>query len=91
MLIKARPDVKYSLIKEMMLRDNNMLKITWLCDIAGVSRSGYYRWCSSEESRKHKEDQDINDFESILNAYNYRGYAKGARGIYMRLGKAFTK
>jgi len=85
MLIKARPDVKYSLIKEMMLRDNNMLKITWLCDIAGVSRSGYYRWCSSEESRKHKEDQDINDFESILNAYNYRGYAKGARGIYMRL------
>ena len=85
MLIKAKPDVKYSLIREMMLRDNNMLKITWLCDIAGVSRSGYYRWCSAEELRKRKEEQDINDFELILNAYNYRGYAKGARGIYMRL------
>ena len=28
---------------------------------------------------------EVHDFETILEAYKYRGYAKGARGIYMRL------
>ena len=31
------------------------------------------------------EEQDMADFQRILKAYNYRGYAKGARSIHMRL------
>jgi transposase InsO family protein len=62
-----------------------MLNISKLCDIAGVSRSGYYRWLSSGPSRAQRDEQDRMDFELILEAYNFRGYAKGARGIYMRL------
>lgn len=42
MEIEAAPWVKYSIIQAMTLRDNNMLNISWLCEIAGVSRSGYY-------------------------------------------------
>ena len=30
-------------------------------------------------------EQDCRDFELILQAYNHRGYKKGARSIYMRL------
>ena len=56
-----------------------------LCEIAGVSRSGYYNWVNSEGNRIQKEKQDRADFELILAAYNHRGYDKGARGIYMRL------
>lgn len=56
-----------------------------LCEIANVSRSGYYNWVASEENRNLKEEQDRKDFEIILIAYNYKGYNKGARGIYMRL------
>lgn len=56
-----------------------------MCKLSGVSRSGYYNWKRSESSRNRREIQDRDDFELILNAYNYRGYAKGARGIYMRL------
>ena len=56
-----------------------------LCDIAKVSKSGYYNWVASESNRQKKEDQDRKDFDLILEAYNYKGYNKGARGIYMRL------
>ncbi|WP_417168693.1 IS3 family transposase [Terrihalobacillus insolitus] len=61
------------------------MNIKWLCDIAQVSRSGYYSWLGQEEKRKEREKQDRTDFELILEAYQYRGYAKGSRGIYMRL------
>ena len=54
-----------------------------LCDIAGVSRSGYYRWLKAADVREAKEQQDREDFEKVLKAYNQRGYSKGARGIYM--------
>lgn len=69
----------------MIERDNNMLNISWLCETAGVWRSGYYRWINSVDSRNVKEEQDKKDFELILEAYKFRGYDKGSRGIHMRL------
>ena len=83
--IQAAPEVKFALIREATLRDNNLLKISKLCEISGVSRSGYYNWCASESSRNVREDSDRQDFQLILEAYRYRGYDKGARGIHMRL------
>lgn len=56
-----------------------------LCEIAHVSRSGYYNWVNSKDMRDKKESHDQKSFELILQAYQYRGYDKGARGIYMRL------
>lgn len=44
--IQAPAEVKFALIQEATLRDDNLLKISALCDIAGVSRSGYYNWIS---------------------------------------------
>lgn len=85
MMIKAKPDVKFQMIKEMVTRDDNLLNIRWLCEIAGVSRSGYYRWLKAESVRKAREAQDKADFELIMKAYRYRGYDKEARGIHMRL------
>lgn len=68
---------------------NNQLSITFLCDTAGVSRSGYYSWLRSKNDpdsyKNQKEVQDRKDFEMILAAYNHRGYDKGRRGIHMRL------
>ena len=83
--IQAAPEVKFALIREATLRDHNLLKISKLCEISGVSRSGYYNWCASEESRNVREDSDRQNFQVILEAYRYRGYDKGARGIHMRL------
>ena len=66
-------------------RDNNLLNISWLCESAGVSRSGYYHYLNTEALREQREERDRADFQLILEAYQYRGYSKGARGIYMRL------
>ena len=56
-----------------------------MCELAGVSRSGYYNWIRSASTRRNKELRDEADFALILEAYNYCGYAKGARSIHMRL------
>lgn len=69
----------------MIQRENNLLTVSMLCEIAQVSRSGYYNWVNSENIRIEKEEKDRKDFEIILQVYRYRGYDKGARGIYMRL------
>ncbi len=83
--IQAAPEVKFALIREAALQDSNLLKISQMCEIAGVSRSGYHTWCASEPTRQRHEDADRKDFELILETYRYRGYAKGARGIHIRL------
>lgn len=76
---------KFEIIHETINKSTNRLSITMLCDIAGVSRSGYYNWVKTEGKRLAREEQDRKDFEIILKAYTHRGYDKGAQGIYMRL------
>ena len=76
---------KYAIIREMTMRDNNRLNLSWLCETAGVSRSGYYSYLESENLRQQREQHDREEFLKILEAYKFRGYSKGARGIYMRL------
>ena len=48
-------------------------------------REGNYNWVRSERARETREQRDRADFEWILEAYRFRSYAKGARGIHMRL------
>lgn len=81
---EAPPKVKYQIIDETINRSGNMMNISWLCDMAGVSRSGYYAWMKAKPKREAREKEDENDFKKILEAFRYR-YPKGARGIYMRL------
>lgn len=76
---------KYEIIHEAIHKDNNVLSIAKLCDIAGVSRSGYYAWIKQAQARRLREEQDRRDFEEILAVYNHRGYDKGAKGIHMGL------
>lgn len=66
-------------------RDSNLLNISSICKTAEVSRSGYYRWLNAVDTRNVQEESDKQDFELILEAYNFRGYDKGSRGIHMRL------
>lgn len=76
---------KFEIIHETIQKSNNQLSVKMLCEIAGVSRSGYYNWVNAANKRIEKELQDRADFEVILAAYNHRGYDKGAKGIYMQL------
>ena len=45
---------------------NNILTVKDLCELAGVSRSGYYNWVRSEKNRELREAKDRAAFEQIL-------------------------
>jgi transposase InsO family protein len=83
--LSIQASAKYAIIREMTLRDNNRLNISWLCETACVSRSGYYSYIENEAKRQEREEADRKDFLLIVEAYKFRGYDKGARGIKMRL------
>lgn len=61
--------------------------VTYLCRLAGVSRSGYYNYFSlkSQECRKLRDKQDELLKGNILNAFNFKRRKKGARQIKMTL------
>ena len=75
----------YEIIHTSLKHTDAELNISTLCKIAGVSRSGYYRWLATEDVRKQRDERDKADFDLILEAYNFRGYKKGVRSINMRL------
>lgn len=83
--LRLSPGIRYQLIQNTLEASNNTISVTRLCDLAGVSRSGFYKWLKNEPNRERKETQDLTDFMLIKRAFNYRGYKKGARSIHMVL------
>ena len=83
--IQTSAEVKFGLIHEAVRRDGNVLSISAMCRVAGVSRSGYYAWMDAAPLRESREETDSADFALVKQAYEFRGYKKGARSIYMRL------
>ena len=71
---------RFAAIQEALADRKNILTVKELCELAGVSRSGYYNWVRSERARETREQRDRADFEWILEAYRFRSYAKGAHG-----------
>ena len=80
-----RTGFRFGTIRTALAEEGNVLTVPELCDIAGVSRSGYYGWVKAEQARQDRDERDKADFQLILNAYRFRGYEKGVRGIHMRL------
>ena len=77
------------MIENTIASSKNILSISYLCESAGVSRSGFYSYIQNKNDPgsylNQKEIQDRKDFDLILEAYKHRGYDKGRRGIRMRL------
>ena len=67
--IQAPAEVKYGLILEAVRQDGNLLNISALCRIAGVSRSGYYAWLDAAPLRQSREETDSADFALVKQAY----------------------
>jgi putative transposase len=61
--------------------------VSYLCEIAEVSRSGYYNYFSlqtkKQREKRDKEDEIVK--EIILKAFKFKGRKKGARQIKMTL------
>jgi putative transposase len=62
-----------------------------LCDISGVSRSGYYNYftAASQKKREQREKKDKQLRDIIMKAYKFKNRKKGARQIKMTLAGQF--
>jgi putative transposase len=65
--------------------------VSFLCEISGVSRSGYYQYYSlkSQKNRDSREKEDLILKENILKAFHFKRRNKGARQIKMTLKRQF--
>ena len=52
--IQAPAEVKFALIYEAIQQDNNVLSICYMCQIAGVSQSGFYAWMGVAPARQKR-------------------------------------
>lgn len=75
------------MIHDLSLKKRNRLNICEMCEIAGVSRSGYYAWLKAAPKREDRDLKDAFDFKMIKEAYDYKTWKKGARQIRYRLKK----
>lgn len=68
------------------IRQHGLYRMTrYLCKLAHVSVSGYYRWLSAEEARQLQEDADEHDFKLIKEHFDTLRGKAGALVIKMRL------
>ena len=59
--------------------------VSYLCDLAGVSRSGYYAWLMAAEIRQSRLDQDEKDIILLKEIFYKKNQKVGALQIKMYL------
>ncbi|MCB2291897.1 IS3 family transposase [Clostridium sp. CS001] len=80
----------FKIIKEV-IDEYSFKNVTgYLCELSGVSRSGYYSYLTSKDIRMEREKRDLADRDLILKVFNRRGYEKGSRSIKMILENEFN-
>lgn len=68
------------------IRQHNIKRLTrFLCKLAGVSVSGYYKWISAEDTRRRKEEADESDLVLIQGHFERLDKKAGALVIKMNL------
>ncbi|GAB6429260.1 hypothetical protein bcgnr5416_53610 [Bacillus cereus] len=63
----------------------------YLCELAGVSRSGYYKWLKNSESQALRKEQDYRDYLLLKSIYDKAKGKIGYRGLYMALADMVHK
>ncbi|MEB6549590.1 IS3 family transposase [Heyndrickxia sporothermodurans] len=89
--ITLPPSQKFILIRSVIEKYQLENMVSYLCEVAGVSRSGYYNYFSekSQKQRELKDEKDEVVKELILKAFHFKGRKKGARQIKMTLAGQF--
>jgi len=76
---------RFQLIKQVLQKYRLKGMTRYLCQLAEVSRSGYYRWLLAEEHRRQQDHTDEQDFQLIKSHFDFLGGKAGALVIKMRL------
>ena len=81
----------YELITLIKNKYNLKNKIDYLCQIANVSRSGYYSHLKIKHEGSIKEIRDLELLTIVRQSMNYKGYKKGSRQIAMRINRIYKE
>ena len=83
---------KFIIIKSIIERYKLKNKVSYLCKLANVSRSGYYNYFSNIaiSKRSYREENDLEVYKNVLAAFNFKNRKKGARQIKMTLQRFFN-
>ncbi|MFJ8100097.1 IS3 family transposase [Lysinibacillus sp. NPDC096212] len=88
---KLTAEQKFQLIHTVIQKYKLKRMVRYLCQLVGVSRSGYYRYFTEEAEMKrqtlHQADEKVK--EIILKAFHFRRRPKGARQIKMTLEQQY--
>jgi len=87
---KFKSNNVFEIIKKVIKKYSFKNVASYLCQLSGVSRSGYYNYLSSEDIRMEREKRDLEHRDLILKVFSRRGYKKGSRSIKMILGNEFN-
>lgn len=82
---KVTTSEKFQLIEQVVRESGYPPLIRYFCEVAGVSRSGYYNWLKAEETRQKREQNDEADYEIIKKVYDQCKGKVGAIQIKMAL------
>lgn len=79
----------YQLIESTILDNDMRYKVKYLCELAQVSRSGYYSYLKSKHGKSAKESKDEQILAYVKRAMKFKGYEKGSRQITMRINRMY--
>lgn len=80
----------FRIIYDLIIKFNLRNMVSHLCKVAGVSKSGYYAYLKSYQTRNFREVRDTQLKDIILKAFDHRGYKRGSRSIKMVLEHEFN-
>lgn len=61
--------------------------VRYLCEVAKVSPSGYYKWLQNGEKRALSEESDYQDYLFLKEIYDQANGKIGYRGLYMKVAE----
>jgi len=79
----------FSLIEKTIIKYSLKKMVRHLCEVAGVSKSGFYHYLNTVDKRWKKEQNDMLVRDMVLKAFKARGFKKGSRSITMYLRNEF--
>lgn len=82
---------KFIIIKSVLEKYKLISKTSYLCEVSGVSRSGYYNYFSNKSisNRSKQDESDLKIYKNVLAEFDFKKRKKGARQIRMTLQNFF--
>jgi Transposase and inactivated derivatives len=89
--VNCKASQKFEIIHRLLSSEDNEFNLRYLCEVACVSRSGYYNWINTASDRVQREQQDYEQHLLIREIFVKKNKKSGWRVIRMELDRMEVK